>query len=308
MSRVAVAIPTFRRPKGLERLLRALAQLETSEDVEIVVADNDAVMHEGADVCGKLANGYRWPLTAIMVSERGIAQARNALVEHVLAHSGAEFIAMLDDDEWPEPTWLDAFLRVQRETGADALRGTILREFESAPGKWAAALQGMSAVRAASGPAQMIDGAGNVMIARTAFENLSKPYFDPAFALTGGEDRDFFTRLQRQGRRFAWADDAVCTEFVPASRANLAWALMRAYRIGNSDMRVFLKYAPARGAQLREIAKIAGAILLYPVLQLALAPIPARRAEPLCKLYRAAGKIAAIFGRHYNEYAVVHGG
>jgi hypothetical protein len=73
-------------------------------------------------------------------------------------------------------------------------------------------------------------------------------------------------------------------------------------------MRVFLKYAPAFSARIREGIKIAGAIILYPVLQLAMAPLPARRAEPLCKLYRAWGKIAAIFGRYYNEYAAVHGG
>jgi glycosyltransferase involved in cell wall biosynthesis len=308
MAKVAIAIPTFRRPKGLERLLAALAHLETSADIEIVVADNDAALHEGIDVCRRISAGYRWPLAAITVPERGIAQARNALVEHVLAHSRAEFIAMLDDDEWPGPGWLDAFLREQRRTEAGALRGTILREFETAPGAWAAQLQGMAPVRARSGPIEMIDGAGNVLIARACFEGLSKPYFDPAFALTGGEDRDFFTRLRRQDWRFAWAGDAVCTEFVPASRANLAWALMRAYRIGNSDMRVFLKYAPAWTERIREGAKIAGAILLYPIWQLALAPIPERRAEPLCKLYRAAGKIAAIFGRHYNEYAAVHGG
>jgi glycosyltransferase involved in cell wall biosynthesis len=308
MPKVAVAIPTFRRPHGLERLLTALAHLETSADVEIVVADNDAAGHEGLDLCQKLAPFYRWSLTSMVVKERGIAQARNALAEYILAYSDADFVAMLDDDEWPSVQWLDAFLRVQKKTQADALRGTILREFESVPGPWAAQLQGIAPVRAPSGLIEMIDGAGNVMIARHCFDRLTKPYFDPAFALTGGEDRDFFTRLQQAGRRFAWADEAVCTEFVPASRANLDWALKRAYRIGNSDMRVFLKYAPAWSARLHEGLKIAGAIALYPFLQLALAPSPSRRAEPLCKLYRAWGKIAAVFGRYYNEYAAVHGG
>jgi GT2 family glycosyltransferase len=308
MPKIAVAIPTFRRPRGLERLLTALAQLDTSADVEIVVADNDADGHEGADLCQKFAPSYRWSLTAITAKERGIAQARNALVEHILGHSDAAFIAMLDDDEWPSVQWLEAFLRVQAETQADALRGTILREFETVPGPWATQLQGIAPVRARSGLVDMIEGAGNVMIARRCFDGLARPYFDPAFALTGGEDRDFFTRLRRAGRRFAWADEAVCTEFVPASRANLDWALKRAYRIGNSDMRVFLKYAPAWSARAREGIKIAGAIILFPVLQLALAPLPARRAEPLCKLYRACGKIAAVFGRYYNEYAAVHGG
>jgi len=59
---------------------------------------------------------------------------------------------------------------------------------------------------------------------------------------------------------------------------------------------------------VREAIKIAGAIALFPLLQLVLAPFPLRRVEPLCKLYRAAGKLAAVFGNHYNEYATVHGG
>jgi hypothetical protein len=57
----------------------------------------------------------------------------------------------------------------------------------------------------------------------------------------------------------------------------------------------------------REAVKIAGAVLLFPFLFLLSLPFATRRAEPLCKLYRAGGKIAAIFGRHFNEYAVVHG-
>ncbi len=307
MADVAVAIPTFRRPLGLKRLLAALSRLETSASVEILVADNDAENHESFDLCQAIKSDYRWPLAAIVVPERGIAQTRNCLVEHLLAHSKAEFFAMLDDDEWPHPQWLQNFLRVQRETGADALRGTVLREYEVAPSRWTANCQGIAPLRARSGIRSMIDGAGNILVARHCFEELAKPCFDRRFALTGGEDKDFFVRLKSLGKRFAWADDAVCYELVPASRSNIGWALARAYRVGNSDMRVFLKYTPPWTAVMREIVKIIGVILLFPVLQLAFAPIPERRAEPLCKLYRAAGKIAAVFGRYYDEYAVTHG-
>lgn len=308
MADIVVAVPTFRRPKSLERLLRALARLETTAEVEVVVADNDAAGHEGFDLCRSLAPGYRWPLTPVVVSERGIAQARNGLVEYFLTRSNASFVAMLDDDEWPHPQWLEGFLRIQRETGADALHGAILREFESEPGASARRCKGIAPLRDRSGLKPMIEGTGNVMIGRTCFAHLEKPYFDPAFALTGGEDKDFFTRLRAAGCRFAWADEAVCYAFVPASRASLRWALLRAYRVGNSDMRVFLKYAPRPFALLREGLKIAGVFALFPLLELLALPFPDRRAEPLCKLYRAGGKIAAIFGNHYNEYANVHGG
>ena len=91
------------------------------------------------------------------------------------------------------------------------------------------------------------------------------------------------------------------------SRANLAWALKRAYSIGNSDMRVLLKHRPGVATRTREALKIAGALLLSLPLAVILTASPNRRLAPLTKIFRAAGKLAAMAGRHYNEYALVHG-
>src|SRR4051794_34627843 len=106
MPEVVVAIPTFRRPQGLEKLLRALAQLDTTASVSVLVADNDAGGREGQAVCERMKSGYRWPLECIVVEQRGIAQNRNALVERALQYPRMDFIAMLDDDEWPVARWL----------------------------------------------------------------------------------------------------------------------------------------------------------------------------------------------------------
>lgn len=305
MTDVVVAIPTFRRPQSLTRLLDALAALETEANVTVVVADNDAERHEGFDVCAALKD-YRWPLDHFVAPERGIAQVRNALVARALGHA-CDFVAMLDDDEWPERQWLDAFLKVQEATGADALHGDILRDFETRPSRWAERCDGIAPLLGETGVVPMIEGSGNIIVGRACFEGLAKPCFDPAFALSGGEDRDFFERLRRQGRRFAWAKEAVVHAWVPASRANLGWALKRAYRVGNSDMRVFLKHAHTTRDSVRENAKIAGALLLFPFLFVILGFASNRAVDALRRLFRAAGKIAAIRGRYYDEYAVTHG-
>jgi GT2 family glycosyltransferase len=305
MPKVIVAVPTFRRPQGLIRLLAALEKLDTNAEVTVIVADNDAQKHEGFAVCAALQN-YRWPLDAFIAPQRGIAAVRNALVMRALTHD-CDFIAMLDDDEWPDAGWLDAFLRTQSKTGADALHGCVLRAFETAPGRLAAHCDGIAPMHGTTGPVDMIPGTGNVIFTRACFENMPKPCFDPAFALSGGEDSDFFERLRRQGRRFAWCEEAVARAFVPASRANLKWALSRAYSVGNSDMRVFLKYPHSAAARVTEIAKIAGVLLLSPVLFVMLGIVTNRAVGALRKLFRAAGKIAAIRGRYYNEYSVTHG-
>ncbi len=305
MAEVIVAIPTFRRPQGLEKLLRALEKLDTQASVSVLVGDNDAGTCEGRAVCERLRSGYRWPLECIVVSDRGIAQNRNALVEKALTNPRVEFLAMLDDDEWPVAGWLDALLTVQRETGADAVAGSVLREFEDVlPGRFASHCDGIAPVRGQTGPAHEIDSTANVLVSRSCFDGRR---FDPAFALTGGEDRDFFTRLARDGKRFAWSDEAAVYAMVPASRSSLSWGLARAYRAGNSDMRVMLKYGLSIREMTREIVKIVGAVVTAPFAFLIFIADAARSANAIRRVFRAAGKVAAFFGYHYNEYAVVHG-
>ena len=308
MPEVTVAIPTFRRPKGLERLLLALGNLETDLRPNVVVADNDAVGREGFAVVERLRTaGYRWSLDVIVVAERGIAQARNALVGRACATGAFDFLAMLDDDEWPEPCWLDAFLRVARDTGAHALHGAIVPEFEIAPGSWAKHCYGFAPLRGPTGTIAMIHGTANVLFSRSALALVSPPWFDPRFALSGGEDKDFFMRLKLAGAHFAWADDAVAHNEMPVSRGNPRWAIQRAFRVGNSDMRVFMKHNVALREKLVEGAKIAAGLILSPPLALLSAPIAQLRMLPVCKFARAAGKLFAAFGVRYDEYTVTHG-
>jgi succinoglycan biosynthesis protein ExoM len=211
---------------------------------------------------------------------------------------------MLDDDEWPSREWLTELLRIQRETNADAVEGAIASHHE---GETLARFAGVARARGRSGRVDMLEGAGNILLSRAALESMAAPWFDRAFALTGGEDKDFFIRLKRGGARFAWAAEALATTEVPASRMGLKWTLTRAFSVGNSDMRIFLKHEAGARAYAREIAKIAGALLLSPALFLILVASPNRRARALRTFFRAMGKMAALFGSTYHEYAVIHG-
>jgi len=297
---VIIAIPTFKRPKSLTRLLDAIAALRTEVEISVLVADNDAEDHAGFDLCATMAPAYRWPLRAVIAPARGIAQARNTLIENALQDQNAEFIAMIDDDEWPETDWIEEFLACAHTTGAHVLQGSILL------GQGTAA-DGHGDIRRPTGPIGMLQGAGNLLIRRAVLEEMSAPWFDPQFALSGGEDQDFFVRLSRAGKSFAWCDEARARGEVPASRAGLGWLLRRAYSVGNSDMRVLLKHRPGVLCLAGETAKILAALLLSPLAAVILAVSPNRRAVPLQKLFRAAGKLTAMAGWHYNEYAVVHG-
>ena len=306
MPEVVVAIPTYRRPASLARLLKALETLETSLRLVVVVADNDAKDRAGYDVCRAMCANYRWPLDPIVAEERGIAQVRNALVARALSYPQAGFVAMLDDDEWPSPRWLHELLRVQAATGADVVEGSI--HFESNAGRpWGDGFDGVSSIRRPNGPTGMLEGAGNILMTRACLTRLGAPWFDTAFALTGGEYRDFFERVKLSGGRFAWADEGLAYTTVPDVRQKLDWVLRRAYGIGNTEMRIFLKYRPSGMARLRECAKIASALLLTPLLALILAAAPCRAADALRRFFRNVGKLSALMGLKYNAYAVTHG-
>lgn len=295
---VVICIPTFKRPKMLKRLLDAIALLRTDATISVLVADNDAASHAGFDLCHSLTS-YPWPLTAVIAEKRGIAQVRNTLIEHALK-TEAKFIAMIDDDEWPESQWIDQFLITARTTKADVLQGSILFGYGDAA-------DGHGDIRRATGPIAMLQGAGNLLIRRTVLDEMQAPWFDPAFALSGGEDRDFFVRLEKAGKRFAWSDEARAHGDVPETRANLGWLLRRAYSVGNSDMLVLLKHRPGVARLGIELLKIMASLLLSPLAAVILAASPNRRALPLQKLFRAAGKLSAMAGTRYNEYAVIHG-
>lgn len=301
---MVVVIPTFRRPSSLDKLLASLAALETQRHIGIVVADNDALNHKGADLCARLsARGYRWPLKSFVVADRGLAHVRNALVSAALSDPQTRFVAMLDDDEWVEPHWLDALLDVQESAGADVVRGAVLRSYEAEPPKWALHWEGIAPILSDSDDDGPIEGTGNVLVARRSVEALQPPYFDPQFGLTGGEDRDFFLRLYAGDNRFARAREAIVHEFVPAERLRLKWSLMRAYRTGNSDLRMALKYERSAVSIVRELSKILAALVSVPVLALVFSLTPSHRLDGIQKLFRAAGKIGALFGHRYYEYA-----
>ena len=308
MARIIICIPTCNRPQGLERTLLSIAALDTRHQLEVLVADNDATQSAGLAVVERLASqGYRWPIEALLVTERGIPIVRNRLVETALARAGVTHVAMLDDDEAASAGWIDAMAQAADRWNADVVGGAVLREMDSHVAPWAASHPLLQAKRRGqSGPVALVDSTANVLIAAHALRAMGTRPFDERMALTGGSDKQLFTRMARAGFRFAWAEDALVTELIPASRVTAKWLLMRGYRLGMTDMIVERFHKGRLRTLINEAPRIVAGVLVG-TLGAAATFNRGRRLVRLGKLYRAAGKIAGLAGIHYEEYRKVHG-
>lgn len=252
--KIAICICTFRRPQGLRNALEHVARLSFDGDLTVVVADNDAAA-EGLAVCKELAADYRWPILSTAVSDSGISYSRNAAATLALT-GNPDFIAFLDDDEWPEPAWLSELLRVQQQQDADAVGGPTLSVFPENTPESAKQNQYFGAdLGLSDGSACQLEAAGNFLIKTNSLEQLGPEFFHPAFAQSGGEDLAFFLSLKKRKAKMHWAANAIMNESVPADRLSIEWMKQRVIVIANSRVRVTRMLQPGLLSALERVAK-----------------------------------------------------
>ena len=300
---VCLCIPTFRRPQGLRKLLAHVAQLSYGGSFRIIVVENDARGQAGAKIVEELARDYPFPLTCVVEPERGHTFACNcAFRAACLDATPSTYIAMLDDDEYPEPNWLAELVGVALKYNAELVGGPVFPVFD-APEHWLVKTGVYAPTRFATGRVPMIYGSGNMMIRRSTLEKYLDEPFSNDFAFTGGGDEEFFWRCRREGRTFAWADDARVFETTPASRTTLRYLLRRRFRAGTGATRVERKLAGNIGSAACRWVKALG-LIGTAVLSLPFAAFGGRKAivHSLIIAARGTGRIAAEFGILYEEY------
>lgn len=302
VTKVAICIVTFRRPEGLGRLLDGLGRLtfgERKPELEIIVVDNDAT---GAtrDTCDKMQYGLAWPIRYHIEPRQGISYARNAAINQV--RPDTEWVAFIDDDEVPAPTWLDELLRVGTDYAADVVAAPVLPRFVEPPPDWVVVGGFFDGPRRPTGTAMSRAFSGNALFRNRIF-NQDRYRFDERFALTGGEDAHLSARLHRKGYKFVWADDAVVHEWTPPHRVRARWILRRAFRIGSVSSLVDRDVRTILTAFCMNAAigcyRILKGLLLLPVL----GPFGIHLAvRYLRHISYGAGMLAGLTGFGYEEY------
>ncbi|ABF41589.1 glycosyl transferase, family 2 [Candidatus Koribacter versatilis Ellin345] len=240
--KIAVCVATYRRPAQLLRLLNALCALDfhavVEPEIEIIVVDNDPDSSASSVFRGFRSSRFR--ISYHPEPRRGISYARNTAITH---GNGSDLVAFIDDDEYPSRTWLDALIAAHLEFNAPIVAGPVVPIVPQPSGSDFAML--LRRLRHPSGTQLQSAGAGNVLISARVLRAMSPTWFDPRFAISGGEDTHFFRRCLAAGFPIVWADDAIVYETVPAARLAPPYLRARARNGANHWTRVEMELHPS---------------------------------------------------------------
>jgi glycosyltransferase involved in cell wall biosynthesis len=130
---IAVCVCTYQRPNLLPRLFSALASQHTDGlfEYSVTVVDNDPT-ESARPVVELFARDASLHVNYAVEPQRGIAQARNKAVESV----EADFVAFIDDDEFPGPEWLLTLYKALARLDGQGVLGPVVPHFDEPPPSW----------------------------------------------------------------------------------------------------------------------------------------------------------------------------
>lgn len=225
--RIVVGICTYRRRSLLDTLESIAAQeIPSGATLEVIVADNDETAAQRDSIvayCIDLGLSF----TYVHAPARNISVARNACMD---AARGSVLV-FIDDDEIADPGWLIGLVTAWRESGAAVVFGPAHAIYPEVAPHWMRKNDFHSNTPVRRRGMVETGNTSNVLI-DLGNPRVSNMRFDLAFGRTGGEDVDFFFRLNRAGAEMTIADDALVREKVVPNRLRFDWLVRRRFMTG----------------------------------------------------------------------------
>lgn len=307
MPKVCIAVITYKRPKGLEKLLDALKSQQTEGiDIQVLIVDNDCT-GENSKVVDSVSQSYPYQLKLVEEPQRGIVAARNRAVDEFLK-SDAEILVFIDDDERPvDDDWLMTLVNTQREESCEIVYSDVYTVPESKKIKW---VEEAFRIKKQKNDVSEITKfyTNNLLITRRVLEEIF-PAFDERFALTGSSDLHFSVKCINAGFRAVYTPFAPVQEIFPASRATFKWFFLRGYRSGEGATRASIYEGEFPVTHLKCIG-MGGARFIYALWQFIRAGILLNKgilANAIFRLGASFGTFGGFFNLKYHEYKVIHG-
>lgn len=286
---VVIAICTRDRPAQLDRLFREIAKLHVPSRVvlKVQVIDNSStgnareVVRRIGAILGDVAYCHE--------PDGGIPGARNAAVRE---RKRSEHLVFIDDDEWPDRSWLLHLWRVH-EMDPSAIIGGRTDKVRDDDGRNPE--QGMAIEWQPVGAC----GFGNVLLPASLLDR-DELTFSARYRGSGGEDTDFCFRAASLGVVTRLAPSAVCFEHLGKERRRVRYRMKLCFTAGAiySDV---LRRQKRRTIPYRLVAIIARFTVGLCVLPIA-AIMEGNRYRGIEDISLAAGGFVGLFGYLPQRY------
>ena len=297
---VAVYVCTYQRNDALARMLDSLevaaAKAMPHTELAVVVVDDNAD-GRAKSVVENSAHSFPLGLHYRHCGQGNIAAARNTGVEAAMGL--ADWVAMVDDDQIVVPEWLTELMRVQSETGADAVTAPVYARFPDDAPRWIHD-QPFTELWCTSlkpdGSAVTDLQTANSIIRTSFLEAHPEVRFSRDLGEIGGEDMVFYRAALKAGLKAHYSRDAINWELEPHERATYRYQLRRCLWHGNTEAVTNLR--AGRDGRLRILARAAKrglAALSHPIRQLAAGKAPQLR-YALAYSLQSVGMALGVFG------------
>jgi glycosyltransferase involved in cell wall biosynthesis len=220
---ISVAIPTY---NGAQRLHQVLAHLQAQIETEGIAWEVIVVDNNSTDQTAAVTKQYQqtWiapcPLRYVFEPLQGLAFARQRAVET----AQGDFIAFLDDDNWPAPDWVIQAMKFgQSHPRVGAYGGKTKGRFEVPPGEDVVKVQRFLAIRDYGDKARLFNpetlqlpaGAGLVVRKQAWQQAVPRRLVRVG---NGGDDYEISIRMYQQGWEIWYAPNLRIEHFIPATR------------------------------------------------------------------------------------------
>jgi succinoglycan biosynthesis protein ExoM len=224
---ISVCICTYRRAFVLNTITSILAQVGLDKiRWEIVVCDDDPERSAQA-LIEKAAAGSPISIQYLSSGASNVSVARNSC----LMEAKGRFVAFVDDDETCEPDWLSQLMLAQSKFGADVVKGFVRGRYPTDTPPWIRAGDPFTRDCGPTGTRIETMGTGNVLFSR-CFAINNGIRFDLQKGPGGGEDTDFFLRMNECGARMIACREAIVNEVVPDDRVTQEYIRRRFCHFG----------------------------------------------------------------------------
>lgn len=293
---ILIGICTYNRNDLLERALEHINKLEIPEECEIRVVISDNNTNKEAYTVYEKFKDYSFKLYYVHEQTPGIAFARNAILQKGI-EINADYIAFIDDDEYPEPNWIKELYDVMIEHNASGATSAPTR---IANGKVQPLAQRVK--RRKRGEKRRTCATSSVLFTIDIVKK-SDIWFDTCFGRMTGEDIDFFSRANNLGYTFVWSDKVLIYDELPAQRLTLEWKLDRAFN--NGYLKIFLQKKYGKTNFNKNLAKTLFELGFFSILYFIVLFSSKLKNMCLLKIMDCMGKIKSIFSdspyEHYKR-------